>query len=114
LKGRGAFGGVHPAQFGLVLSAVCREALAFGFRRFDHHRLRSPLRRQPELDGNLLNTRTPPLNANRRYSRCVKPSRSGHLPINGLQLYYEAHGELGASKAVPLLLIPGAFLSPIR
>ena len=38
-------------------------------------------------------------------------SRSGHLPINGLQLYYEAHGELGASEAVPLLLIPGAFLS---
>jgi pimeloyl-ACP methyl ester carboxylesterase len=41
----------------------------------------------------------------------MKPSRSGHLPINGLQLYYEAHGELGASAAVPLLLIPGAFLS---
>jgi pimeloyl-ACP methyl ester carboxylesterase len=46
------------------------------------------------------------------YSRCVKPSSSGgHLPINGLQLYYEAHGELGASEAMPLLLIPGAFLS---
>jgi pimeloyl-ACP methyl ester carboxylesterase len=41
----------------------------------------------------------------------MKPSRSGHLPINGLQLYYEAHGELGASEAAPLLLIPGAFLS---
>jgi len=41
----------------------------------------------------------------------VKPSRSGHLPINGLRLYYEAHGELGASAAPPLLLIPGAFLS---
>jgi pimeloyl-ACP methyl ester carboxylesterase len=41
----------------------------------------------------------------------MKPSRSGHLPINGLQLYYEAHGELGASEMVPLLLIPGAFLS---
>jgi pimeloyl-ACP methyl ester carboxylesterase len=39
------------------------------------------------------------------------PSRSGHLPINGLQLYYEAHGELGASEALPLLLIPGAFQS---
>ena len=37
--------------------------------------------------------------------------RSGHLPINGLQLYYEAHGELGAAGTVPLLLIPGAFLS---
>ena len=45
------------------------------------------------------------------YSRRVEPSRSGHLPINGLQLYYEAHGELGASGTVPLLLIPGAFLS---
>jgi pimeloyl-ACP methyl ester carboxylesterase len=41
----------------------------------------------------------------------MKPSHSGHLPVNGLQLYYEAHGELGASEAVPLLLIPGAFLS---
>jgi SnoaL-like domain len=38
-------------------------------------------------------------------------SRSGHLPINGLQLYYEAHGDLCASEAVPLLLIPGAFMS---
>jgi pimeloyl-ACP methyl ester carboxylesterase len=45
------------------------------------------------------------------YSRCMKPSRSGYLPINGLQLYYEAHGELGASETVPLLLICGAFLS---
>jgi pimeloyl-ACP methyl ester carboxylesterase len=41
----------------------------------------------------------------------MEPSRSGHLPINGLRLYYEAHGELGASEPVPLLLIPGAFLS---
>jgi pimeloyl-ACP methyl ester carboxylesterase len=41
----------------------------------------------------------------------MAPSRSGHLPINGLQLYYEVHGELGAAEAVPLLLIPGAFLS---
>jgi pimeloyl-ACP methyl ester carboxylesterase len=41
----------------------------------------------------------------------MSPSRSGHLPINGLRLYYEAHGELSASEAVPLLLIPGAFLS---
>jgi pimeloyl-ACP methyl ester carboxylesterase len=37
-------------------------------------------------------------------------SRSGHLPINGLTLYYEVYGELGKSKT-PLLLIPGAFLS---
>src|SRR5438445_9919058 len=37
-------------------------------------------------------------------------SRSGHLPINGLNLYYEVYGELGKSKT-PLLLIPGAFLS---
>jgi pimeloyl-ACP methyl ester carboxylesterase len=41
----------------------------------------------------------------------MKPSRSGHLPVNGLQLYYEAHGELSTSETVPLLLIPGAFLS---
>lgn len=41
----------------------------------------------------------------------MKPSHSGHLPINGLQLYYEARGEFGASEAVPLLLIPGAFQS---
>ena len=31
-----------------------------------------------------------------------------HLPINGLNLYYEVHGELGPT---PLLLIPGAFMS---
>jgi pimeloyl-ACP methyl ester carboxylesterase len=41
----------------------------------------------------------------------MAPSRRGRLPINGLQLYYEAHGELGASGTVPLLLIPGAFLA---
>jgi pimeloyl-ACP methyl ester carboxylesterase len=41
----------------------------------------------------------------------MEPSRSGHLPLNGLQLYYEAHGELGASGVVPLLLVPGAFMS---
>ena len=41
----------------------------------------------------------------------MQPSRSGHLPINGLQLYYEAHGDLDASGTVPLLLIPGSFMS---
>ena len=46
-----------------------------------------------------------------RYPRRMEPSRSGHLPINGLRLYYEVHGELGASETVPVLLIPGAFLS---
>jgi pimeloyl-ACP methyl ester carboxylesterase len=39
----------------------------------------------------------------------LKPSRSGHLPINGLHLYHEVHDELGTSKS-PLLLIPGAFM----
>jgi pimeloyl-ACP methyl ester carboxylesterase len=37
------------------------------------------------------------------------PSRSGHLPINGLSLYHEVYGELGGSS--PLLLIPGAFMA---
>ena len=41
----------------------------------------------------------------------TKPSRSGHLPINGLSLYYEAYGELGTSDTSPLLLIPGAFMA---
>ncbi|WP_280434371.1 alpha/beta fold hydrolase [Nocardia carnea] len=41
----------------------------------------------------------------------TKPSRSGHLPINGLSLYYEVHGELGDSTTPPLLLIPGAFMA---
>jgi pimeloyl-ACP methyl ester carboxylesterase len=40
----------------------------------------------------------------------TKPSRSGHLPINGLNLYHEVYGELGKSKVPPLLLIPGAFM----
>lgn len=37
------------------------------------------------------------------------PSRSGHLPINGLTLYHEVYGELGGPS--PLLLIPGAFMA---
>lgn len=39
----------------------------------------------------------------------AKPA-GGHLPINGLNLYYEVHGRLGASTP-PLLLIPGAFMA---
>lgn len=39
------------------------------------------------------------------------PSRHGHLPINGLSLYYEVHGELGRSGRSPLLLVPGAFMA---
>src|SRR3954447_15996201 len=39
------------------------------------------------------------------------PSHSGHLPINGLNLYYEVHGDLGAPQTLPLLLIPGAFMA---
>lgn len=38
------------------------------------------------------------------------PSSSGHLPINGLDLYHEVYGELGTSPP-PLLLIPGAFMA---
>jgi pimeloyl-ACP methyl ester carboxylesterase len=41
----------------------------------------------------------------------TKPARHGHLPINGLSLYYEVHGELGTSRTPPLLLIPGAFMA---
>jgi pimeloyl-ACP methyl ester carboxylesterase len=41
----------------------------------------------------------------------TKASRDGHLPINGVSLYYEVHGELGTSSTSPLLLIPGAFMS---
>jgi pimeloyl-ACP methyl ester carboxylesterase len=41
----------------------------------------------------------------------TKPSRNGHLPINGLSLYHEVYGELGKSKTSPLLLIPGAFMA---
>src|SRR3954465_5247485 len=41
----------------------------------------------------------------------MKPSRSGHLPINGLSLYHEVYGELGTSNVPPLLLIPGAFMA---
>jgi pimeloyl-ACP methyl ester carboxylesterase len=40
----------------------------------------------------------------------TEPARNGHLPINGLSLYYEVHGELGASGTSPLLVIPGAFM----
>jgi pimeloyl-ACP methyl ester carboxylesterase len=37
--------------------------------------------------------------------------RGGHLPINGLDLFYEVHGDIGASETPPLLLIPGAFMA---
>jgi pimeloyl-ACP methyl ester carboxylesterase len=41
----------------------------------------------------------------------TRPSRNGHLPINGLSLYHEVYGELGKSRMSPLLLIPGGFMS---
>jgi pimeloyl-ACP methyl ester carboxylesterase len=41
----------------------------------------------------------------------AKPSRHGHLPINGLSLYHEVYGELGGSGTPPLLLIPGGFMA---
>jgi pimeloyl-ACP methyl ester carboxylesterase len=41
----------------------------------------------------------------------TKPSRNGHLPVNGLSLYYEVHGEIGESGTSPLLLIPGGFMA---
>jgi pimeloyl-ACP methyl ester carboxylesterase len=41
----------------------------------------------------------------------LRPSQNGHLPINGLSLYYELYGELGTSNTAPLLLIPGAFMA---
>lgn len=41
----------------------------------------------------------------------TKPSRDGHLPINGLSLYHEVHGELGRPETAPLLLVPGAFMA---
>ncbi|WP_062988022.1 alpha/beta fold hydrolase [Nocardia anaemiae] len=41
----------------------------------------------------------------------MKPSRSGHLPINGLSLYHEVYGELGTPKTTPLLLIPGSHMA---
>jgi pimeloyl-ACP methyl ester carboxylesterase len=43
--------------------------------------------------------------------RAPNPTRRGHLPINGLRLYFEVHGELDGSSTVPLLLIPGAFMA---
>ncbi|MEO3826212.1 alpha/beta hydrolase [Actinomadura sp. B10D3] len=46
----------------------------------------------------------------------VVPSRSGHLPVNGLSLYYEVYGDLGDAGSAPLLLIPGSFMAtdPMR
>ena len=41
----------------------------------------------------------------------TEPSRSGHLPINGLNLYHEVSGELGESTTPPLLMVPGAFMA---
>ena len=39
------------------------------------------------------------------------PSRSGHLPINGLSLYYEVHGDPGPARGTPLLLMAGSFMA---
>ena len=44
-------------------------------------------------------------------SKPPRASRSGYLPINGLQLYYEVYGELGKSRTAPLLLMAGSFQS---
>jgi pimeloyl-ACP methyl ester carboxylesterase len=40
----------------------------------------------------------------------MKASRSGLVPINGLDLYHEVFGDLGATSPAPLLLVPGAFM----
>lgn len=40
----------------------------------------------------------------------IPPSRSGNLPINGLDLYSEVYGDLDAARP-PLLVIPGAFMA---
>ena len=39
------------------------------------------------------------------------PTSSGHLAINGLQLYHEVYGDLAEPARVPLLLLPGAFMA---
>ena len=39
----------------------------------------------------------------------MQPTRSGHLPVNGLRLYFEVYSE--QPGVTPLLLIPGAFLA---
>lgn len=36
---------------------------------------------------------------------------TGVLPINGLDLHHEVHGELGESAGSPLLIVPGAFMA---
>src|ERR1700759_2327729 len=55
--------------------------------------------------------RRPALRAERpRVVTTPAPTSAGHLPINGLSLYHEVYGELGAT-ATPLLLIPGAFMA---
>jgi pimeloyl-ACP methyl ester carboxylesterase len=41
----------------------------------------------------------------------MKPTRDGHLSINGLSLYHEVYGDLGPSETAPLLLIPGAHMT---
>ncbi|MFC7624161.1 alpha/beta fold hydrolase [Microlunatus sp. GCM10028923] len=41
----------------------------------------------------------------------MKPSISGRLPINGLNLHHEVYGDLRDSARTPLLLIPGGFMS---
>nr|WP_245718538.1 alpha/beta fold hydrolase [Nocardia miyunensis] len=41
----------------------------------------------------------------------TNPSSSGHLPLNGLSIYYEVYGELDPRETSPLLLIPGGFMA---
>ena len=38
----------------------------------------------------------------------LRPARSGYAPVNGLQLYYEIHGEVQGSTP-PLILLHGGF-----
>jgi len=43
--------------------------------------------------------------------RGTEPTHHGHLAVNGVELYHEVYGDLGAASRTPLLLIPGAFLA---
>lgn len=75
----------------------------------------SPATGQPQATAGVqFSTRpTPAISRPQRYDGRLEMTtpRSGHLPVNGLDLFYEVHGEVTASPTPPLLLIPGAFMA---
>jgi pimeloyl-ACP methyl ester carboxylesterase len=48
-------------------------------------------------------------NPTQQNSNQTTPVQSGYAPVNGLNMYYEIHGDTGTQSGTPLVLIHGSF-----